>query len=378
MRVIGGRPVSLRRGRGQVPVAVKLPAALPPVLALGGHLKTSACVIRGDEAFLSQHVGDLDDPATLDFLAQTAAHMLAVLEVTPQAVACDLHPDFASGVLAASHQVRVVPVQHHHAHAAGVLAEHGHTGPALGLVLDGYGYGEDGGAWGGELLVLDGAHCTRIGGLGAIGLPGGDHGARQPWRMAAAALAALGRGDEIAGRFGDQPQARAVARLLTGGPPPLTSACGRWFDAAAGLLGLCAVQGFEAEAAMRLEAAAGDLASSEAEALVAFDSEGRLDPRPVFAALADCSDPRAGAALFHDALAAGLVALVARAAASNGINAVALSGGCLANARLACALERGLVAAGLVPLFNVIAPPGDGGLALGQAWIAALICKERC
>jgi hydrogenase maturation protein HypF len=298
------------------------------------------------------------------------------MDVAPQAVACDLHPDFPSTVLAETFGAPVIRVQHHHAHAAGVLAEHGRTGPALALVLDGYGLGDDGGAWGGELLLVDGPRCTRIGGLAPIPLPGGDRAAREPWRMAAGALAMLGRGDEIAPRFAGQPLAPALARLLAGGQAPLTSSAGRWFDAAAGLLGVCPVQGFEAEAAMRLEALAGDGRAPGAQDLVAFDADGRLDPRPLFAALADARDPAAGAALFHDALAAGLARLARNASAVTGIGVVALSGGCLANARLYENLVRTLSGWGLDVLGPARIPPGDGGLALGQAVVAAQTLME--
>lgn len=371
VRVIDGAPVVLRRGRGQAPDPIALPFEAPPVLALGGFLKASVCVVRGREAVLSQHVGDLDDPATIAFHEETARHLLSIMDVAPQAVACDLHPDFPSTVLAGAFGAPVIRVQHHHAHAAGVLAEHGRTGPALALVLDGYGLGDDGGGWGGELLSLEGARCTRIGGLAPIPLPGGDRAAREPWRLAAAAMAMLGRGDEIARRFVDQPLAPALARLLAGGQAPLTSSAGRWFDAAAGLLGLCPVQGFEAEAAMRLEALAGDLPALGAQDLIAFDADGRLDPRPIFGALADCRDPAAGAALFHDALAAGLARLVRDASAVTGIGVVALSGGCLANARLSESILRELSGWGLEVVKPRRIPPGDGGLALGQAVVAA-------
>ncbi|HEY0836351.1 MAG TPA: carbamoyltransferase HypF, partial [Azospirillum sp.] len=161
MRVVAGAPAYLRRGRGSVPDPIRLAAAVPPLLAVGGHLKATVCVTLGDEAFLSQHIGDLDNAATVGFLEETVAHLLHILDVRPVAVAHDLHPDFQSTRFAERLGLPTVPVQHHHAHVAAVLAEHGVTGPALGLALDGFGLGADGGAWGGEMLRVDGGRFDR-------------------------------------------------------------------------------------------------------------------------------------------------------------------------------------------------------------------------
>lgn len=372
VRSVAGAPMVLRRGRGQTPLAIRLARPLPPVLALGGYLKASLCVTRGDEAFLSQHIGDLDDPATLDFHRATAAHLLHVLGVTPRAIACDLHPDFPSTRLAHELGLPVVPVQHHHAHALAVLAEHRVAEPALALLLDGYGIGDDGEAWGGEVLAVDGQHWRRRGSLAPLPQPGGDRAAREPWRMAAAVLHRLGQGETIAARFPDQPHAPALARLLAGGRVPVTSSCGRLFDAAAGLIGLCPVQRYEAEAAMQLEAlAAGHGPVTPGRWRIAED---RLDLLPTLARLPDLP-PAEAAALFHATLADGLAALVARAA--RGERHVALSGGCLANKLLTEALVAALRARGFAPLLPREAPPGDGGLALGQAVAAALTLEEE-
>jgi hydrogenase maturation protein HypF len=172
------------------------------VVALGGYFKNAVCVTRGNEAFVSQHVGELDNAATCNALVEAVEHLVAILEVEPQLVAHDLHPDFFS----TRHALRLArewgvpnrPVQHHHAHIASVLAEHRVDGPVLGLALDGVGLGKDGAAWGGELLYLDGLRCERLGRLAPLRLPGGDRAAREPWRMAAAALARAGRGDDRA------------------------------------------------------------------------------------------------------------------------------------------------------------------------------------
>lgn len=378
VRVIAGRARSLRRGRGQTPAPLPLQAEGPPVLALGGHLKAAVCVTRAGSAYLSQHVGDLDDAETIGFLRETAHHLCAILDVRPRAIACDWHPDFASTALAHAlgdvFDAPVAPVQHHHAHALGCLAEHGHQGPALALVLDGYGYGEAGAAWGGELLRVDGAVFQRLGGLGPLPLPGGEKAAREPWRMAAGALAAMGRVEEIAARFPAEAQAAGLARLLAAGPSAQTSACGRLFDAAAGLLGLCSRQGFEAQAAMMLEALA---SRAPATALAPLDpaQDLTLDPLALLAPLDRARDAAGAARAFHDRLADHLAALVVTASGQTGLAIVALSGGCLANALLAERLIARLTQAGLTPLLPALAPAGDGGLALGQA-IAARYTLE--
>ncbi len=369
-----GAAAFIRRARGYTPVAIKLPAAGPSVLATGAFLKNAVCVTRGDEAFLSQHVGDLDNAPTARALEEVAAHLLAVLDVAPEAVAHDLHPDFHSTRFAAAFArergIPAIGVQHHHAHVAAVAAEHGVVGPVLGLALDGVGLGTDGGAWGGELLRVEGGVMRRIGSFRELPLPGGDRAAREPWRMAAAVLHALGRGDEIPGRF-DQPAASMVRQMLERGVNcPLTSSAGRWFDAAAGLLGVRAVSAFEGQAPMLLEGLAdrhGAVAPLEAGWRIAG---GMLDLLPLAARLAALDDAAYGAALFHSTLAAALADWTVGAARREGIATVALGGGCFMNRILAADLRERLACAGLRVLEARQAPPNDGGLALGQAAVA--------
>ncbi|MFP5512978.1 MAG: carbamoyltransferase HypF, partial [Alphaproteobacteria bacterium] len=193
VRKLAGAPAFLRRGRGHVPEPIRLARPVPPILAVGGHLKATVCVTRGDEALLSQHIGDLDNAATLGFLEETVAHLLHILGVEPVAVAHDKHPDFQSTRFAERTGLPAVAVQHHHAHVAAVMAEHRIKGPALGLAPDGFGLGEGGGSWGGEMLLVDGLRSERLGSLAPLAQPGGDVSARQPWRMAAAALSRMGR-----------------------------------------------------------------------------------------------------------------------------------------------------------------------------------------
>jgi len=369
VRWLAGAPAFLRRGRGHVPEPIRLARAVPPVLAVGGHLKATVCVTRGDEAFLSQHIGDLDNPATLDFLEETVGHLLHVLGVEPVAVAHDRHPDFQSTRLAERTGLPTVPVQHHHAHVAAVLAEHRVEGPALGLALDGFGLGLDGGSWGGEMLLVEGGHAERIGHLAQLAQPGGDLAARQPWRMAAAALVRMGRGEEVVPRLGIHGPAEGVRRMIEGGVnAPPTSSCGRWFDAACGLLGVRATAGYEGEAPMRLESLVRRPRIAPGAWRVV---DGVLDPTPLLERLLTVGDPVEGAELFHGTLTAALVDWALPALRERGLRRIALSGGCLMNGVLARGLAEGFAAAGIEALLPRRAPANDGGLSLGQAWVAS-------
>jgi hydrogenase maturation protein HypF len=365
----------IRRARGYTPSPIKLARSALSVLALGGWYKNNVCVTRGDAAFVAQHVGDLDNAATVGFLEETVAHMLGILEVEPAMVAHDLHPDFASTRLAvqiaAERGIPALAVQHHHAHIASVLAEHGKLGPVLGLALDGVGLGTDGKAWGGELLRVDGPGFARLGHLEEIALPGGDRAAREPWRMGAAVLHLLGRDDEIETRFADQPGAATIRQMLERITYcPATSSCGRWFDAAAGLLGVKPVMAFEGQAAMLLEGLATAHGHIEPLADGWRIEAGRLSLLPLMAALAESRDPAPAAALFHATLATALAAWVTQAAEREKMDTVALGGGCFLNRLLTQDVRGRLVTAGLNVLEARQVPPNDGGLSLGQAWIA--------
>lgn len=369
VRKLAGAPAFLRRGRGHVPEPIRLARPVPPVLAVGGHLKTTVCVTRGDEAFLSQHIGDLDNAATLGFLEETVAHLLHILGVEPVAVAHDRHLDFQSTRFAERTGLPAVAVQHHHAHVAAVMAEHRIEGPALGLALDGFGLGEDGGSWGGEMLLVDGLRSERLGSLAPLAQPGGDVAARQPWRMAASALVRMGRGDEIASRFSGHGPAEGVRRMIERGiNAPLTSSCGRWFDAACGLLGVHAVAGFEGEAPMTLESLVCRPSVAEGTWRIVG---GELDLTPLLERLLTVADAVEGAELFHGTLAAALVDWTLPALRAHSLGRVVLSGGCLMNAVLAEELVAGFRSAGVEALLPRLAPANDGGLSLGQAWAAS-------
>jgi len=373
----------VRRARGYTPRAIKLAAPGPSIVAVGGYFKNTVCVTRGDEAFVSQHVGDLDNAPTCAALDAAVDHLVSILEVEPALIAHDLHPDFYSTRLAAGLAARwSVPthgVQHHHAHVAAVVAEHRVNGPVLGVALDGVGLGLDGTAWGGELLRVEGATCERLGRLSPLRLPGGDRAAREPWRMAAAALARCGRQAEIAARFADEAAAPTVATMLVQGlNAPETSSMGRWFDAAAGLLGVQRRMAFEGQAAMLLEGLAerhGPVAADPA--LYAITDGNELDFAPLVSALAAERHAGYGAALFHATVVAGLAEWVARAAHAETLATVACGGGCFLNAILATGLRHALAARGIPMLEAQAVPPNDGGLCLGQAWVARCAMNGR-
>src|SRR5574343_1752104 len=254
-------PAFIRRARGYVPAPIPLSDDGPAVLSLGAYLKNTICVMKGREAFLSQHIGGLDNAAAIGFLEETVDHLLAILDVRPEVIAHDLHPDYPSthlaGRLADRWAVPLHGVEHHAAHLAAICAEHDVNAPLTCLAIDGVGLGPDGGAWGGELLRLDGADCQRLGHLQSLRLPGGDRAAKEPWRMAVAALHGAGLAHHIAvwqQKTWPERDAGPLLTLLARDLrcPPTTS-LGRYFDAAAGLLGVCDVIQYEGQAAMLLE-----------------------------------------------------------------------------------------------------------------------------
>lgn len=362
---------------------LRLARPAPPLLSMGAWFKNTVCLTQGDEAWVSHTVGDLFQAEACLAHEATARELLQALAAVggkPVAIAHDLHPDLHSTrfavQLAAELGVEPVGVQHHHAHIAAVAAEHGISGPVLGLALDGVGLGTDGQAWGGELLSVDGAHFERLGHLRPLALPGGDRAARDPWRMAAAALFDLGRGEEIASRFADQPGAAIVAAMLAKDlNSPRTSSMGRAFDAAAGLLGICPKMEFEAQAAIALEQHATAYIESHGspaplEGGWHIGGQGQLDLLPLFGALSTEPDAGYGAALFHSTLVAALLDCVLRAAEATGTERLACGGGCFFNKLLRTGLLERVPGSGLQLLLPVRLMPGDTAISLGQAWVA--------
>jgi hydrogenase maturation protein HypF len=374
MRILDGAPAFIRRARGFVPEPIDLGVEGPSVLAAGADLKNTITLTRGREAFVSQYVGDLDDRDTIRFRNETIAHLQRVLAIEPEIVACDLHPDFQSTRAAEATGLPIARVQHHVAHVAAVIAEHGLSGGVLGVALDGQGYGTDGRPWGGELIALDGANWRRLGWLEPLPLPGGDAAAREPWRMGVAALAMLGRLDAAAQVLPGAPNAaRLAARFTAGAHFPLTTSLGRVFDAAAALAGVRLVQHYEGQAAMELEAL---VARPRVGAGLWSVVEGCLVLRPLFAALIDEKlRGREAAELFHGTLIAALDAWIADAAASHRLTQIALGGGCLMNRVLADGLAAALRARGLAVFLPRAAPANDGGVSLGQAAFAHALLR---
>lgn len=372
---------------------VDFPNTMPTVLGTGAWFKNTLCLLQGKRAYITSTVGDLDNADACADHQRQAQRLLENLSQPPlQGIAHDLHPDFFSTRLAlqyaADYRIPAMAVQHHHAHIAAVCAEHGHRNAVLGLALDGIGLGADGSAWGGELLQVTGAHFQRVGHLTALALPGGDKAAREPWRMAASVLFAAGRGAEIPTRFANQPGAALVWQQLQRGLNcPTTSSMGRVFDAAAGLLGICAEMAVEAEAAILLEQAAttwiaehgwpqplsgGWLISQAASGLV-------LNLQPLLLTMSEWSMNKTigeAAAVFHASLVSALANWVDLAAQHAGLNKVALAGGCFFNRILSSHLPAVLESQGLQVLMLKKMPPGDASIALGQAWVAALLIEE--
>ncbi|MGE4351569.1 MAG: hydrogenase maturation protein HypF [Bdellovibrionales bacterium] len=357
-----------------VATRIKLPRPLPAVLGVGAFLKNELCLIQGDEALMSTEVGSLETPEAVRMFRQAAQTFLEAAPIAPVAIAHDLHPDFYCTRWAQEQSLPTYPVQHHHAHAAAVMAEYGIEKPVLALTLDGFGMGPDQGSWGGELLRVDSSGYSRLGHLYPFAQPGGDVAARQPWRMGAAALYAMGRKEEIAERYADYPAATHLQEMIDRGiNAPLTSSAGRLFDAACGLLNVVPVAQFEGEAPIALEKMA---TAPQADPNGWMIGENLiLDLRPLLSALTR-QTPEQGANLFHGTLAAALLDWTHQAAAQTGIKDIVLCGGCFFNKVLTRLLTQGLCETGLSPLAPKALSPGDNALALGQAYATALLCQN--
>lgn len=369
MQIVDGVPAYLRRARGFVPDPVDLGSDGPSIIALGSDLKNTVCVTRGREAFLSQHIGGLDNVEAIRFQRETVSHLCSILDIAPDYAACDLHPDFRSVRLAETLGLPLIRVQHHVAHIAAVAAEHHLSGPVLGLALDGHGYGPGGAIWGGERIALDGCTWTHTGGLRPLPLAGGDKAAREPWRMGVGALYQAGRDDLARAVFSGDPMAEKLVSLFgLGMRVGLTSSTGRLFDAAAAIAGVRRVQRYEGQAAMEFEA----LVTVPEVLSDGYRLEGgQLDFTPLLVHLAKERLTGAAAAnLFHGTLIAGLAAWIAEARVDDGVTRVALSGGCIMNRVLAEGLATRLRAEQCEVFLPRQAPANDGGIALGQVAFA--------
>jgi hydrogenase maturation protein HypF len=389
MRVFRGNPLFYRRARGYVPRAVTLPAPQPALLAVGAELKGTICLTRGNEAFPSQHLGDLQHAPCLDFLRDTSNHLQRLLEISPTAVAHDLHPDFLSSQYAEETGLPRVGVQHHHAHLAACLAEHCVTVEAIGIIFDGTGYGPDGTVWGGEFLVGGYDGFRRAGHLRQVPLLGGDASVREPRRMALSYLHDT-FGDSFAQQQlpplqGLDPADLALYRQMLDRRlnSPLTSSCGRLFDAVAAILGVRQAVSYEGQAAIELEALAESGIAGEPFpfALHPAKEAWQLDFRPLItalvAALAQGKQRANLARTFHRTLAQAALAVCRGIRLESGRDLVALSGGVFQNRLLTEDLANTLEAAGFTVLVHRLLPPNDGCISLGQAVVAGHRIKKQ-
>lgn len=382
-RVIAGRPVVLRRARGYVPRAIAVATAFErPILACGAQLENSFCIGRGREAVLGPHIGDLDNVMVLREYEAAIARLSQFLDVRPEIVAHDLHPDYLSTRYALDRSgVVAIGVQHHHAHIASVMAEHGLAGPVLGLAYDGTGLGSDGTAWGSELLLAGDAEFTRIGTFRPIPLAGGDAAVRQPWRLALALLDDAFKGEAPLDGFplfrhvpaGDLD---VVQRMIRGGcNAPAAHGLGRYFDAFGALLLNRRTASYEGEVAIELNMAADPAEKGRYDyALDQASSPWQVDLRAAVRHAAFeflGGEPVARiAGRIHNTLAAASIDMVRAAACGKERMPIVLSGGCFQNERLTESIVRGLEPGFTVYLHERV-PPGDGGIALGQAAVAA-------
>jgi hydrogenase maturation protein HypF len=380
-----GKPVQmLRRSRGYAPAPIPLARpTLHQVLAVGAELKNTVTVAKGTNLIASHHIGDLEHLAAYRSFLQAVGHLCDLTGVVPEVVAHDLHPEYLSSKFAAELDLPAVGVQHHHAHIASCLAEHGRDDRVLGIAFDGTGMGTDGVIWGGEFLVADLESYERVGHLAAVALPGGVRAIREPWRMALAwARTALGR--EEAERYGRSVDERwpSILSIVEREDSLRTTSAGRLFDGVAALLGIRPTVTYEAQAAIELEAAAAREPLDPAlaggwDAVVTTGEDGLqvLDPSPLVAQVVAERDRGTPipvvAAAFHAALGRAVASLAAELAEAARLRTVALSGGVFQNARLTEIVERELTASGVDVLVHSRVPPNDGGVSIGQAAVAA-------
>jgi hydrogenase maturation protein HypF len=384
VRHAAGKTRPIRRSRGFVPIPVFLNTTVPQVLACGAALKNTICLTKERQAFVSQHIGDLENAATENFFRMTINHLQRILDITPKIIASDLHPDYLSTQWAAGQSNHpVIQVQHHHAHVAACMAEHQLDGPVIGLAFDGTGFGADRTVWGGEVLVADYGGYRRAAHLTAVPMPGAAAAVTAPWRMALAYLnhtfgPSLWDLDLPLMRCVDRAKAQIVAKMCVRGVnAPLTSSMGRLFDAVAALLRLRLDAAFEGQAAMELEMIAD---SGEKERYDfrwdATETEAKqVAVAPIVAGVVE--DVQRGlpafiiSAKFHNTLIEGFTMLCRALRKENRINQVVLSGGCFQNRRLLEGLRNNLNTSGFDVFCHRQVPTNDGGIALGQAMIAA-------
>jgi len=375
------KEVVTRRARGYTPQPIFLQEEVTPLLALGGEMKNTICLTRGKTAFLSQHIGEMGYRETYEHFLKTIDNLKRILTIEPRAIACDLHPGYATtGFADAQKELPVFKVQHHHAHIVSCLAENQVQERVIGVAFDGTGFGRDGTVWGGEFLIADYASFERAAHLTPVFLPGGDQAVRKPWRMALSYLVTF-CGDcgynnlETIRKQSPRDKEMVLKLIQSGFNSPLTSSMGRLFDAVSALLGVCEESTYEGQAAMELEMAM-DNGIDDYYDFLYHEQEGScsINPSPLLKGI--CTDLRnrkpAGhiSTKFHNSIAAMIVAVCCRLKESYKLNSVALSGGCFQNGYLLSQSISKLSEAGFTVLHHHLVPPNDGGIALGQALIA--------
>lgn len=393
MRVFQGQPLFYRRARGYVPRAIRLPFVSRPILAAGAELKSAVCLTDGTLGFVSQHIGDLQNDPTADSFRHTIEHLSGILEIKPELIACDLHPDYISTRFAEESGLPLLKVQHHHAHLASCMAENGLQGAVLGVILDGTGYGSDGTIWGGEFLLGGYDGYQRAAHFRPTRLPGGDAAVREPWRMALSYLySAIGTdafsiGLPLSGRL-EKHECQLFERMLQRGiNSPLTSSCGRLFDAVAALLNVRHCVSYDGQAAIELEALAETAGNSPPPVPLCQRGEYgykiasnageplQLDFSPIFPEILADLDAGVSSAVialrFHATLARAVVDVCQQIAKTIVIKRVVLSGGVFQNRLLSEMVYTALSAVGFTVFTHRLLPPNDGCIALGQAAIAA-------
>jgi hydrogenase maturation protein HypF len=389
IRVAGSDTVFVRRARGYAPLPLKLPLTSPrPLLAVGPHLKNTFTLAQGADAYVSQHIGDLENLETLTHWRAALEAYRRLFRVEPEVAVRDMHPGYMSTRIAGDLGLeRIIAVQHHHAHVAAVMAEHGVTQRVIGLAFDGTGYGDDGNIWGAEFFECDLASYRRVGQLRYARMPGGDLAAREPWR---AALGYLVLDPDTVHAFAAVLDAvhinvrnvalQQMARRLNA---PLASSMGRLFDAAGAVLGVSLANQYEGQTAMQLESLAGRRRAQPFPFPMRAAPDGTwvLDPLPLLVAIGEERARGVGlpelAARFHESVAAGADQLAARLAADAAIGTVVLGGGCFQNARLLVSLRARLEARGLRVLVPRQLSPNDGAVSYGQAAVAAALLSRE-
>jgi hydrogenase maturation protein HypF len=396
--VVDGAPQLLRRARGFVPLGVQLPFDAPPLLAVGGHLKNVFALARGRFVYQSQHLGDLENLTGLEFFRESLNHLMKTFEIEPQAVVHDLHPGYLSTTWAKEwareRGLPLIAVQHHHAHIAGCMAEHGLTGEVIGLALDGTGYGSDGKIWGGEVLIAKLDSFERFAHLDYVPMPGGEAAIKEPWRMALGALNAAGfdvESEQMLALLGaERNEAHVLNRMIERKiNSPMNSSLGRLFDAVAAVVQGRRAVDYEAQAAIELEGIAVDepdrfeqgvYVPELHEADEGSDCQAVIRTGKMWKAVLE--DLWRGvpasriSARFHAGIAEGFINAAANARIDTSINVVALSGGCMHNRRLARLLREGLEEEGFKVYQHCNVSPGDGGLSYGQVAAGAAILKR--